>query len=65
MYSDFAYSYDALMQDVDYKKRTDYICSLFEIFDRMPTLMLDLACGTGEFSNRFAEKGVSVIGVDI
>ena len=65
MYSDFAYSYDALMQDVDYKKRTDYICSLFEIFDRMPSLMLDLACGTGEFSNRFADKGVSVIGVDI
>jgi ubiquinone/menaquinone biosynthesis C-methylase UbiE len=27
--------------------------------------MLDLACGTGEFSNHFAQKGVSVIGVDI
>ena len=65
MYSDFAYSYDSLMQDVDYKKRTEYLCSLFNAFDRMPTLMLDLACGTGEFSNRFAEKGVSVIGVDI
>lgn len=65
MYNDFAYSYDALMQDVDYQKRTDYICSLFKAFDRMPTLMLDLACGTGEFSNRFAEQGVSVIGVDI
>ncbi len=65
MYNEFAYSYDALMTDVDYEKRTDYICSLFEIFDRMPSLMLDLACGTGEFSNRFADKGVSVIGVDI
>ena len=65
MYNEFAYSYDALMTDVDYEKRTDYICSLFETFDRMPTLMLDLACGTGEFSNRFADRGVSVIGVDI
>lgn len=65
MYNEFAYSYDALMTDVDYEKRTDYICSLFNAFDRMPTLMLDLACGTGEFSNRFAQKGVSVIGVDI
>ena len=65
MYNEFAYSYDALMTDVDYEKRTDYICSLFEIFDCMPSLMLDLACGTGEFSNRFADKGVSVIGVDI
>lgn len=65
MYSEFAYSYDILMQNVDYQKRTDYLYSLFEKFDRAPTLMLDLACGTGEFSNRFENKGVSVIGVDI
>ena len=65
MYNDFAYNYDVLMSDVDYKKRTDYICSLFKRYDRMPTLMLDLACGTGEFSNLFAQKNVSVIGVDI
>lgn len=65
MYNDFAYSYDTLMCDVDYQKRTEYLCSLFKKFDRMPSLMLDLACGTGEFSNRFAKMGVSVIGVDI
>ena len=65
MYNDFAYSYDALMGDVDYQKRTEYLCSLFCKYDRMPTLMLDLACGTGEFSNCFAKRGVSVIGVDI
>ena len=50
MYSEFAYSYDILMQNVNYQKRTDYLYSLFEKFDRAPTLMLDLACGTGEFS---------------
>lgn len=65
MYSEFAYNYDALMTDVDYQKRTEYLCSLFKKFDKMPTLMLDLACGTGAFSNSFAAKGVSVIGVDI
>ncbi len=65
MYNDFAYSYDALMSDADYDGRANYLRSLFESFDRMPTLMLDLACGTGEFSNRFAQQGVSVIGVDI
>ena len=53
------------MTDANYQKRTEYLCSLFNKFDRMPTLMLDLACGTGEFSNLFAQKGVSVIGVDI
>ncbi len=65
MYNEFAYNYDTLMNDVDYKKRTEYLCSLFKKFDRQPTLMLDLACGTGEFSNLFAQKGISVIGVDI
>ncbi|MCQ2449135.1 MAG: class I SAM-dependent methyltransferase [Clostridia bacterium] len=31
----------------------------------MPTLLLDLCCGTGGFSNCFAEKRVSVIGTDL
>lgn len=65
MYNDFAYSYDALMGDADYDGRTEHLCAIFKKFDRMPSLLLDLACGTGEFSNRFAKKGVSVIGVDI
>lgn len=53
------------MEDADYEGRTDYILSLFERFNASPSLLLDLACGTGEFSNRFAPKGISVIGVDI
>ena len=65
MYNDFARYYDILMEDADYEGRTEYILSLFERFDAKPTLLLDLACGTGEFSNGFANKGISVIGVDI
>lgn len=65
MYNDFARYYDILMEDADYDGRTEYIFSLFERFDSKPELLLDLACGTGEFSNRMAKKGVSVIGVDI
>ena len=65
MYANFSQMYDALMGDVDYKTRTEYLCGLFERFDRGPTLLLDLACGTGGFSNAFAERNVSVIGVDI
>ncbi len=64
-YSDFADVYDLLTSNADYTQRTDYLCSLFNKFDKMPTLLLDLACGTGEFSCRMAEKGVSVIGVDV
>ncbi len=65
MYDFLAHSYDRLTDDVGYEKRTDYLCSLFERFDRLPALLLDLACGTGGFSNCFAKRGASVIGVDI
>ncbi len=63
-YNDFAYVYDALTRDVDYEKRTDYLCSLFLKHDRLPTLLLDVACGTGNFSTEFARRGMQVIGVD-
>lgn len=65
MYNNFARFYDKLMSDADYEGRTELLCTLFEKYDRMPTLLLDLACGTGGFSAEMANRGVSVIGVDI
>ena len=64
-YGCFAQVYDRLMRDVDYKKRTRYLLSLFKKFDREPQLLLDVACGTGGFSNEFALKGTQVIGIDM
>lgn len=64
-YSQFALVYDKLMQDVDYKGRTSYLLKLFEKFGKTPTLLLDVACGTGGFSNQFALRGIEVIGVDM
>lgn len=64
-YNEFALVYDTLMKDADYNKRADYIKQLFLRYDRMPTLMLDFACGTGGFSLEFAKLGVEVIGADI
>ena len=64
-YKDFALFYDRFTTDVDYKTRTEYLCKIFKKYDRMPTLLLDMACGTGNFSREFAQKGVSVIGVDV
>lgn len=65
MYENFAAYYDKLNENVGYESRTEYICSLFNKFDKMPSLLLDLACGTGGFSNCMANRGISVIGVDI
>ena len=64
-YSDFAFVYDELMCDADYNARTEYVLSLFEKYGKRPTLLLDLACGTGTFSNLFAKKGIEVIGADM
>lgn len=64
-YSQFAAVYDSLMSDVDYKKRTSYLLKLFKKHGKVPTLLLDLACGTGGFSNEMAAKGIEVIGVDM
>ncbi len=65
MYRDFAVVYDKLMGDADYTERTKYVLSLFDEYDRKPTLLLDLCCGTGNFSTKLSENGISVIGVDI
>lgn len=63
-YGVFAQFYDSLTGDVDYGRRTDDLLSLFEKYDRRPTLLLDLACGTGGFSVEMASRGIDVIGVD-
>lgn len=65
MYSVFADFYDELMYDVDYKKRTAYLMKLFKKYGKAPKLLLDVACGTGGFSNEFSRLGVEVIGTDI
>lgn len=64
-YTDFAYVYDALMGDVNYPRRSEYLLNLFKKFDKKPSLLLDVACGTGGFSIELAKKGIEVIGTDM
>ncbi len=64
-YNVFSLFYDSFTTDVNYSGRANYILGLFEKFDRKPSLMLDLACGTGNFSTEFAKQGIDVIGVDV
>ena len=63
-YGEFARVYDRLNSSAEYDKREEYIWSLFRKYGYVPTLLLDFACGTGEFSRRIAARGVEVIGVD-
>ena len=63
-YDQFSAAYDELMADVDYSNGAKGLLRLFERYDRKPTLLLDLACGTGGFSVELARQGLEVIGVD-
>ena len=64
-YKSFASVYDRLTRDVEYEKRFLYITEIFEKFGKSPSLVLDLACGTGEMTTIMAEHGYDMIGVDI
>lgn len=63
-YSSFAAFYDSLQSDVMYEQRAGYIAKLFKKYDRLPTQLLDVACGTGGFSLQFAKMGMSVTAAD-
>ena len=63
-YDIFSKYYDLLTDDVDYESRAQHLKELFIKYDRMPSLLLDIGCGTGGFSLEFAKKGIEVIGSD-
>ncbi len=64
-YNTFAKFYDGLTENVEYKKRTDYISSFFKRYADKCDTVLDLACGTGSVSKYLVDLGYSVIGLDL
>ena len=65
MYNDFAYIYDKLINDVDYRKWADYYFKIFQRYGLDPKLGLDLGCGTGNLTVELANRGIEMTGVDI
>lgn len=66
MYNNFAFVYDALTDDVNYKKTVDYLEKIFDKYmDYKPKLMLELACGTGTVTSILSNKGYDMIGADL
>ncbi len=64
-YKDFAYLYDKLTNDVNYKSRVDYIEKLFDLhLKNKPELIADVGCGTGTVCNILCDRGYDMIGID-
>ena len=59
-YGDFAYYYNQLMADADYDKRAEYLWEIFRRWGEVPTLLLDLACGTGVLCQILSDSGMEV-----
>lgn len=65
-YGSFAYVYDRLTENVDYKSYAAYIKRLFESYGKNIniTSVLDVACGTGSLTEELALLGYDMIGAD-
>ncbi len=56
--------YDRFTDDVGYEEWADFFERLFEREGVKPSLVLDLACGTGSLTRILAQRGYDMIGAD-
>lgn len=64
-YNAIARVYDKLNADIDYRAWADFVERCFDRFlPQRPSLLLDLACGTGSMTLELAARGYDMIGVD-
>jgi len=63
MYNKFSDIYDNFI-GIDYPEWISYIESIWAKFGAQPHLVLDLACGTGNFTIPLTAKGYDMIGID-
>lgn len=64
-YSDFAFIYDELMNDVDYDKWVLYIEEIIKKKGVKVKNILELACGTGNLTIPLTLKNYDIAGIDI
>lgn len=64
-YEAIAHVYDKLNTEIDYAAWADFVEACFDRFlPQRPSLVLDLACGTGSMTLQLAARGYDMIGVD-
>lgn len=65
IYNNFAYVYDKLTLDIDYKKWADYLESIIKKHQQKAEMILELGCGTGSFGIEMARRGYDMICLDL
>ena len=63
-YTGFAAVYDIFMDNVPYEEWGEYIHSLLKDCGIEDGILLDLGCGTGTMTEKLADYGYDMIGVD-
>lgn len=64
-YSKMAFVYDTLMEDAPYDQWEKFTLSIFEKFGTNIHTIADLGCGTGQVTNRLAQHGFHLYGIDL
>ena len=64
-YAELAKIYDRVMDHVKYDEWSNYISSIFHHFRIRVTSILEIACGTGNFSQYFHNLGYDVTCTDL
>jgi len=63
-YTEFAYIYDRLMEDIDYNKWLNFIKDILQANNMRPKDVLEMGCGTGNFTRLLCQEGYNVIAFD-
>ena len=64
IFSNSALFYDAIYKDKEYHKEAAYVVESIRKLDSTAKRMLELGCGTGNYSFIFRDHGFDVLGID-
>lgn len=65
VFEEYAYYYDLLYKDKDYKKEAKYIDMLLKKQDKKINTILNMGCGTGNHDVELSKLGFKIHGIDL